>query len=94
MTLQVSSSCPNDVEIGFNGHGGWLKSNAPGNSEEAIIEVTGKWKFNSENKAKENNLRLESRTVCEGHSLTIHRIQLIGHKPCKEGKFLFLAVYS
>ena len=82
MILQVSSTCPTKVEIGFSGHDGWMKSYAPGNSEYAIISATDEWK-------DENNLRLESRTACNGKSLTIHRVQMVhGRKSCLQGKIL------
>ena len=79
MILQVSSTCPTKVEIGFSDHGGWMKSHAPGNSEYAIISATDEWK-------KVDDLRLESRTACSGKSLTIHRVQMVhGRKSCLQG---------
>lgn len=84
MMLNVTSTCPYDVEIGFTGHGGWLKSYAPANAKELLITVTGEWKVT-------HHIRLESRTVCTGSSLTIHHIQLVkGPENCLEpGKYLY-----
>ena len=78
MILSVTSTCSNEVEIGFSDHGGWLKSYAPANAKELSITVTGEWKVT-------DNIRLESRTICSGSSLIIHRIQLVkGPANCLE----------
>ena len=78
MILNVTSTCPNEVEIGFSGLGGWMKSYAPAKAKELLITVTGEWKVTS-------NIRLESRTICTGSSLIIHRIQLVkGPANCLE----------
>ena len=84
MILNVTSTCPNEVEIGFSGLGGWMKSYAPAKAKELLITVTGEWKVTS-------NIRLETRTICTGSSLIIHRIQLVkGPANCLEpGKYLY-----
>ena len=70
MVLEVSSTCPKDVEIGFSGEGGWFKTNVPANSKDVHIIETDVWKSNS-------NTRFESRLKCKGSTMTIQKIQLI-----------------
>ena len=85
MVLQVTSTCPNKVEIGFSGHDGWFKSYAPDNAKASTITVTSEWKEANE----PNDPRLEIRTKCSGESLTIHHIQLVrASENCfEEGKY-------
>ena len=82
MVLEVTSTCQNEVEIGFSGHGGWLKAYAPANAKATTITATSEWK---EADLKVQGHRFESRTVCRGKSLTIHHIQLVkGSENCFE----------
>ena len=79
MVLQVTSTCDKTIEIGFPGQ--WFLSYAPANAKASIITVTDKWRDPSG-----MNLRLESRELCEGKTLTIHYVQLFpGTENCLEG---------
>ena len=82
MILEITTTCPSKVEIGFSDHGEWLRSYSPGNAEKAIIKVTGEWKETS-------SLKLETRTVCSGKFLTVHRVQFVkGTENCLKGIIL------
>ena len=70
MVLQVSSTCPEDVEIGFSGDGGWFKTYVPANSSNHLITITDIWKG-------AEDTRLESRQTCGLNNLTIHQVQLV-----------------
>ena len=77
MVLQVTSTCDKAIEIGFPGQ--WFLSYAPAHAKASIITVTDKWREN-------RDLRLESREICEGKTLTIHYVQLFpGTENCLEG---------
>ena len=76
LVLKVSSTCSNDIEVGFAGLGGWFKTNVPANSKEAMITITDTWK-------NVPNTAFENRMTCRGKSITIHQIQLVkGSKNC------------
>lgn len=75
MVLKVSSTCPEDLEIGFSGDGGWFKVNIPANSTNEEITVTDVWK-------DVENTRLESRQTCGSNNLEIKQIQLHNTKNC------------
>ena len=73
MYLRVTSNCPNDVEVGFSGEGGWFKTDVPSNSNDALIYVTDTWKGVS-------NTRFQTRKTCGSNSITIHQILLVKGK--------------
>ena len=76
LVLKVSSTCSNDIEVGFGGLGGWFKKNIPANSKDAVITITDTWK-------NVPNTAFENRMTCWGKSITIHQIQLVkGSKNC------------
>ena len=70
LVLKVSSTCSNDIEVGFAGLGGWFKTNVPANSKLAMITITDTWK-------NVPNTAFENRMTCRGKSITIHQIQLV-----------------
>ena len=87
MILNVSSTCPNAVEIGFSEFGGFLKLNVPANASNKILKITGKWKVT----AAMGGTALENRGTCGESSITIHEIQLFkGSAGCKRRKNLNL----
>ena len=76
MILQVSSTCYNDVEVGFAGLGGWFKVDVPANSKSSQITVTDTWK-------NVPDTAFENRKTCGGKTITIHQIQLVkGSENC------------
>ena len=79
MVLNISSPCPNDIEIGFSGKGGWFKTDVPANSNNVLLTVTDTWE-------DERNTRFENRQICSRsrlYSFTIHQIQLFeGSRNC------------
>ena len=83
MILTISSTCPEDIEIGFSGDGGWFKTYVPANSTNDLITITDIWKG-----AK--HTRLESRNTCSSNNLTIHKVQLVkGTENClNKGAFM------
>ena len=70
MILTISSTCPEDIEIGFSGDGGWFKTYVPANSTNDLITITDIWKG-------AEHTRLESRKTCGSNNLTIHKVQLV-----------------
>ena len=79
MVLNISSTCPKDIEIGFAGKGGWFKTDVPANSNNVLLTVTDTWE-------DERNTRFENRQICNRfrlYSFTIHQIQLFeGSRNC------------
>ena len=81
MVLQITSTCQNEVEVGFSGHDDWFKSYVPANAKAETITVTSQWKQANE----PMDPRFESRTACSGKSIIIHHIQLVkGSENCFE----------
>ena len=83
MILTISSTCPEDIEIGFSGDGGWFKTYVPANSTNDLITITDIWKGTE-------HTRLESRQTCGLNNLTIHHVQLVkGTENClNKGAFM------
>ena len=83
MILTISSTCPEDIEIGFSGDGGWFKTYVPANSTNDLITITDIWKG-------AEDTRLESRKTCGSNSLTINKVQLVkGTENClNKGAFM------
>jgi len=77
MVYNVSLNCPNDIEIGLSGDGGWFKTDIPANSDKREIAVTDTWK-------SVINPRLETRMSCgASRAITIYQIKLFkGPLPC------------
>ena len=75
MVFNISSTCEKDIEIGLSGDGGWFKTNIPANSNNALINVTDRWK--TEPTINYNDPRLENRAKCgDSSEITIYQIQL------------------
>ena len=70
MVLRVSSTCPNDVTIGFSGRNGSFKVEVPANSKNERIAVTDTWDGIK-------STRLENRMTCGLNNVTIHHVRLI-----------------
>ena len=79
MVLNISSTCPIDIEIGFALKGGWFKTDVPANSNHFLLTITDTWE-------DEPKTRFENRMICSTNkrsSLTIHQVQLFeGSKIC------------
>ena len=70
MVLRVSSTCPNDVTIGFSGRNGYFNVEVPAISKYERIVVIDRWE-------EINSTSLENRMTCGLNNITIHNVRLI-----------------
>ena len=75
MELRVTSTCPNDVEIGFAGQGGWFTTTVNANLRDSKITVTDTWR--GSHFGHVGHIRLENRMACGSSTITIHQIKLV-----------------
>ena len=79
MVLNISSTCPIDIKIGFAGKGGWFITDVPANSDDVLLTVTDTWE-------DYRTTRFENREICSRdklYSFTIYQIQLFeGSRNC------------